>query len=91
MSMCVSTTGYRVCGQDSTGRLIAGCEHEHIVSNPFCDDDAQFWRQEISQRSVYCTDCENGRRPHECLLWEIAWQPLTVTAGRPGSPSPEAK
>jgi hypothetical protein len=80
MNACVHVTTGIACGQDATGNLIAGCVHEHIVNNPFCDSHAQFWRQAISQRDVSCEDCEDGTEPHVCLLREIAWQPAVMTA-----------
>jgi hypothetical protein len=77
---CVHTTGGRVCSEVAVGWLTVGCEHEHIVSNPFCGGHAQYWRQASTDAGAQCEPCYNGRKPHECLLREIAWQPAVVTA-----------
>jgi hypothetical protein len=77
VSTCVAVNSDRMCGQDSAGRLAAGCAHEHIADNPFCAMCARFWRQEIAAGRVICPACCDGRKPHECLLHEIAWELVT--------------
>jgi hypothetical protein len=79
MSACTTATNYRPCTREAAGLLNAGCVHEHIADNPACAEHAQFWRTELAARRVFCQPCTTSRKPHDCLLREIAWRPL-VTA-----------